>query len=141
MKREVSAGGIIYKQIGKSFRILLLKDSKGEWTFPKGLVEKGEEKIATAKREISEEVGLTSITYVNEIDRVSYFYKWQGELVAKTVYYYLFKFTGVEKPIPQKEEGIQEITWFAPERALELVGYKNTNQKILTSAIEKIENL
>ena len=138
MKLEVSAGGIVYRKKGNEFEILLLKDQKGNWTFPKGLIEKGENNIDAAQREIAEEVGLTSTRFVEEIDTVKYFYKWENTLIKKTVHYYLFEFTGREEPIGQKEEGIQEVRWFSPQEALKMIGYQKTNEKILKQAIIKV---
>jgi 8-oxo-dGTP pyrophosphatase MutT (NUDIX family) len=37
---------------------LLIQDSKGRWTIPKGHIEEGEKSSATAEREIREETGL-----------------------------------------------------------------------------------
>ena len=141
MKIEVSAGGIVFRFKNNKALILLLKDQNGKWTFPKGLIEKGEERVEAAKREIAEEVGLRKILLVSSLSPIRYWYQWQGELVKKTVYYYLFKAQGEEKLVPQKEEGISEVRWFTSEEALEIVGYRKTNVKILKEAIEKIEQV
>lgn len=138
MITEISAGGVVYQKKGSGFQLLLLKDRKGEWTFPKGLVEKNEDTIVTAQREIAEEVGLTNTKFIAELDPVNYFYKREGKLIKKTVHYYLFQFTGSDEPVGQKEEGIREVKWFSPKEALEIVGYRKTNKKVLEMAIELI---
>ncbi len=141
MRIEISAGGIIFRKKNDTLEILLLKDSKGKWTFPKGLVEKDEDRVDTAQREIAEEVGLKNTHFVAVADKVEYFYRWEGELVKKTVYYFIFSFTGEETPVPQTEEGIQEVQWFDPDEAVSLLGYKKSNKKILEDAIERITTL
>lgn len=68
------AGGIVYKKEGDEIYILMLyREEHGDWTFPKGHIEKGETREQTAKREIKEECGieteiikkLPSNTYLN----------------------------------------------------------------------------
>ena len=59
---ETTAGGIVYRfdSQGK-IELLLIEDSKGRWTRPKGRVEPGETYKQTARREIGEEAGLTNL--------------------------------------------------------------------------------
>lgn len=140
MKWEFSAGGVIYRKINNTVELLLIKDKNNNWTFPKGLIEKREDKIKTAQREIEEEVGLKNIKHESDLDAIEYFYRLEGELIKKRVYYYLFLFTGKEKPVPQKEEGIREARWFKAEEALRIIGYRKTNEQILTKALEKINS-
>lgn len=148
MITEISAGGVVYRKKGKIFQILLLKDKNDNWTFPKGLIEDKEEKIATAQREISEEVGLKNIKFVSELLPIGYWYmqkhllrnKWQRNLIRKTVYYFLFKAIGNEEPKPQKEEGIKEVKWFNSDQALKVIGYRKTNEPVLREVIKKMKN-
>jgi 8-oxo-dGTP pyrophosphatase MutT (NUDIX family) len=62
--REPTAGGIVYRKkmpAGREVEILLLQDSKGRWTIPKGHIEEGESPRQTAQREIQEETGLQNM--------------------------------------------------------------------------------
>lgn len=138
MKTEISAGGIVYKIENGKPLILLLKDQNGQWTFPKGLIEDDEDKVKTAKREIAEEVGLKKVALVSPLSPIEYWYKWEGELIKKTVYYYLFKTQGKEQLKPQGDEGISEVKWFTPQEALKIIGYRKTNAKLLKEAIAKM---
>lgn len=147
MKIEISAGGVVYRKKGNNFQILLLKDKNNNWTFPKGLIEDNEDKLGTAQREISEEVGLKNVKFVSELPPIGYWYmqkhllrnKWQKDLVKKTVYYFLFEATGSEKPKPQEDEGIKEVKWFTPDQALKVIGYRKTNESVLREVIEKLK--
>jgi predicted NUDIX family NTP pyrophosphohydrolase len=65
MKR--SAGLLLYRRKAKDFEVFLVhpggpfwrnKDD-GAWTIPKGLIEPGEDPLAAARREFSEETGFT----------------------------------------------------------------------------------
>ena len=49
------AGGLVFDPEG---RVLVLKHRKGEWVFPKGHLDPGEEHLTTALREVEEEAGV-----------------------------------------------------------------------------------
>jgi 8-oxo-dGTP diphosphatase len=133
MKREFSAGGIVIRRRGRGLKVLLIKDSYGRWTWPKGNIEKGESSKEAALREVSEETGLTNISIIDKIGQNQYFYKLKGKLIFKTVYVYLIEAAGNEKLRIQKEE-IDDGKWLAPEQALKKLGYKDA-PKLLKKAI------
>jgi predicted NUDIX family NTP pyrophosphohydrolase len=65
-KTEISAGLLVYRR-GEQLEVLLAhpggpfwaKKDAGAWTIPKGLVDPGEDQLAAAKREFTEETGFT----------------------------------------------------------------------------------
>lgn len=59
-----SAGGII---VGPEGKVVLVEQNGNSWSFPKGGVEEGESLLDTAKREITEEVGLTQLSLVAQL--------------------------------------------------------------------------
>lgn len=132
--REFSSGGIVIKRRGGNLRVLLIKDSYGHWTWPKGKIDKGESKDRAAIRELREETGLQAIEILKEIDKTEYFYRLKGRLIFKTVYIYLFRLLKEEKLRIQTAE-IQAGSWFSTEEALERVDYKGS-KKILKKAID-----
>lgn len=60
MAVEVTSGAVVYRQKGKAVEYLLLQSTNDGhfWGFPKGHVERGEDLVATAHREIREETQL-----------------------------------------------------------------------------------
>jgi bis(5'-nucleosidyl)-tetraphosphatase len=62
MAKVLSAGVIPVRLTPEGWRILVLRAYKN-WDFPKGLVEHGEEPIEAAKREATEETGLTDLRF------------------------------------------------------------------------------
>lgn len=130
LQKETSAGGVIVRPNGVDFEVLVIRDLSEELTFPKGLIENGETALDAAFREIEEEVGLSDITLIKPLTPISYMYSRDG-VVHKVVQYFLFMTIGTEETRAQKEEGIHEITWMRIDEAIEAIGYRETNKKIL----------
>jgi len=137
MNTETSAGGIIVYRNNQTWEILVMKDRKGAWTFPKGKVE-GEEGLEHAAiREITEEVGLTNLSLIAPLTPVTYWY-FRGDSIKKTVQYFLFRSETKQTPIVQTEEGISEAKWVDMETALTIIGYPQTNLPLLKDVMRKI---
>lgn len=132
---EHSAGGVVYRKQADTVEVLLLKDKNNNWSFPKGLIEKNEDQIKTATREIAEEVGLQNLTFIAALSSIRYFYRFQGNLIRKKVDYYFFSYSGQQQPKPLASEGIQDVRWFKPDEALAIIGYEKTNKPILEKAL------
>ncbi len=65
-QREIvshSAGVVVVRETGSGWRFLVLR-AYSQWDFPKGLVEPGEEPLATAIRETREESGITDLEFL-----------------------------------------------------------------------------
>ena len=134
MKQEQSAGAVIIRNLSNTWEVLLIRDMKGILTFPKGFMEIGEDAKHTAKREATEETGITNITLVSDLPSVSYFYTRNGQSIRKHVQYFLFISNKEEQLTPQIEEGITEILWMPIDKALELIGYEKSNKPVLVAA-------
>ena len=130
MKTEVSAGGVIVRKKGRTWEVLLISDMNSEWTFPKGIIEEGEDPQKAAIREVQEEVGLTSLKLLASLTPTRYVYK-RGELIQKTVFYYLFTSQGHEVLLPQASEGISDAKWVLLNLAFRFIGYPKTNVSLL----------
>jgi 8-oxo-dGTP pyrophosphatase MutT (NUDIX family) len=133
-EREFSSGGIVIRLHDSDIRILLIKDSYGRWTWPKGNIDKNEGSLEAAKREIKEETGLGNIRTIANIGQTNYFYKRERKLIYKTVYLYLFQFIGNESLSIQRTE-ITDGEWFSEREALSKIGYKDS-KKFLKKAIK-----
>lgn len=135
MKIEISAGGLIVRKNPQGWEIVLISDMNNQWTFPKGRVEKGEDTLTAARREIAEEVGLDELTLIKKLPIVRYTYKRNG-LKSKIVHYFLFQTTSTKNLHPQHDEGIHDAQWISIEKALNILGYPHTNHPLLKSALK-----
>ena len=116
LKFQNCAGGII---LGPDKKIILVNklDNPTWWTPPKGKVEKGEDTLEGAKREIYEETGLKNLEYIKEL---GYFYtpaRSKTKLVFKKMTLFLFK-TSETKLIPQDPHN-PIAAWFTIDEAMQ----------------------
>lgn len=139
-RREVSAGGVVFRGRAGSVDIALIK-AGGRWSFPKGNVERDETPEAAALREISEETGLPAarLRIVAPLPDIEYAFRWGRLLVFKTVHNYLVQSTGDAPLTPQLSE-IEEVRWFTPEVARRTISFKNARET-LDAAMAGLERL
>lgn len=131
MKTEHSAGGVIVCRLRNARNyVLILKDMNDTWTFPKGFIEKGELAEEAARREIKEEVGISGLKFQTPLPPIQYFYKRKGT-IKKTVQYFVFLSDIRTKPNVQKKEGIHEARWVSFGKAIDMIGYRETNAGLL----------
>lgn len=57
-----AAGAVVFRRTDRGIRLLVLRAYKN-WDFPKGVVEPGEDPLATAKREVLEETGIATLDF------------------------------------------------------------------------------
>lgn len=132
MRRERSAGAIVFRKEGSKIHYLLLHYESGHWDFPKGRVEKGEDGKETVKREIREETGIEDIEFLPAFkEEIKYFYRksYQKEkkppLVLKEVIFYLVKTPQKRVKISFEHLGFE---WLQYKRAIEKITYKNAKE-------------
>ncbi|MEK4798346.1 MAG: NUDIX hydrolase [Thermoactinomyces vulgaris] len=138
--KEISAGGVVFREKHGRYEILMIKDRFEHWTLPKGKQEPGETVEETALREIEEETGIKG-EILRPLVTVQYTYEHpqHGE-TDKVVHYFLVKaMDGTESP--QLEE-IDDVTWLTVKEALSrqaLHGYSN-NQEVMDQAVDFLTN-
>lgn len=137
MLREHSAGAVIYRVEGGDFKFLILKYGLGHWDFPKGNVEKGESELETVKREVLEETGIDKIEIIDGFkERVGYYYRMKGNLIYKTVNYYLARTDQKELKLSYEHE---DYAWVTVDEALKYIKHKNSID-VLNKAYQYLKN-
>jgi 8-oxo-dGTP pyrophosphatase MutT (NUDIX family) len=135
--REHSAGAVIYRVEGGDFKFLILKYGLGHWDFPKGNVEKGESELETVKREVLEETGIDKIEIIDGFkERVGYYYRMKGNLIYKTVNYYLARTDQEEVKLSYEHE---DYAWVTVDEALKYIKHKNSID-VLNKAYQYLKN-
>lgn len=126
-QRETSAGGIVYRLEEAAPLFLLIRDSYGNWGFPKGHVERGESAEDAALREVREETGLQELASRGLIDTIDWYFRFRGRLIHKSCHFYLME-TSQSDTAPQRAEGITACQWVTYGEAHEAVSYANARE-------------
>ncbi|WP_018886712.1 NUDIX hydrolase [Paenibacillus massiliensis] len=139
VKKEISAGGVVYRHVDGKLEIQLITDRYGKMSLAKGKMEAGETIEETALREILEETGVTG-KIINQVDMIAYTYEHPdyGQ-VDKEVHYYLVEALSGE--LQAQVEEIKGVDWYSPEQAWSLQrsgGYDN-NDIILQKALSQLD--
>lgn len=113
MKREFSAGGIVFNDRGQ---VLLTKHSKNKhWSFPKGLIDPGQTPQDAAIREVKEEGGVEA-EILDKVGYSKYVYTLNEEKIFKVVTYFLMKYKSGDPKDHDWE--MEQAGWFKVEDAL-----------------------
>lgn len=122
---EVSAGGIVFRRGDDGpARFLLIRDSYGNWGFPKGHLEEGESPAAAALRETAEEAGLHELILQGPIRIIDWHFRFRGRAIHKYCHFFLLE-SPAGDPVPQTDEGITDYRWLPLDGALEKLSYDN----------------
>ena len=149
LKREFSAGGVVYRKAQGKILFLLGKHSGyHKWVLPKGLIEEDEKSWQTAIRETEEEMGVkTKLVQKEPIHKEKYIFwatyksqpnsrrvlKYQEQggskvKVLKTVTFFLLEYLSGDP----KDHGweMEEAGWFNYKEALELMSFKGEKEAV-----------
>lgn len=125
MRKEVSAGGIVYKNSPQGKLWLITQHSQNHnWSFPKGLVgdtDPNETLEAAALREVQEEGGVRAsiIRKISTPARYTYFLN--EESIAKTIWYFLMEYHEGD-PVNHDWE-VSEARFVSAKKAFEILSY------------------
>lgn len=122
-RREVSAGGLIWRRRGDgSISVVLVRPTgRSTWVMPKGHLEEGETVAQAATREAREESGLT-VGEIEPLGEISYVYssrKRNGAALTrifKRVHFFLMEHTGGDPAAHDSET--DEVAWLTFDEAL-----------------------
>jgi len=118
--RILSAGVVVVREAEGDWHVLLLR-AWNYWDCPKGLVEAGEDALATARREVREETGIARLDF-----------RWGEDFIETAPYsknkvarYFLAATGAIDVKLPVNPElgapEHHEFRWLAFEQAFELV--------------------
>lgn len=139
VRREVSAGGLVYRRSSDGELQFILIRPKGSetWALPKGHIEKDESVETAAVREVREETGL-EVARVEPLGEVSYIFSWRDQPEAslvrifKRVHFFTMEYAGGDLSAHDGE--IDEVTWFPAEEAVRRATYKD-ERSLLEKAV------
>ena len=141
MKKEYSAGIILYYKRNDSVHYLLLHYERGHWDFPKGHLEAHEAQEQAALRELYEETKLKTTLIPGFQESCTYFFTdpVTKDLVKKVVHFFIGRSYRKHVALSAEHKG---YVWLPLDKALERLTYDNAKD-MLTKAnafIEVIES-
>ena len=131
VETEKSAGFIVFRIENGIRKYLLLHKPANEkyresWGFPKGLIEKSENDLATARRETKEEAGIKDLEAIPGFrEKVHFFYKREGKLVSKDVIYFLGETEQKEAKVSYEHK---DYEWLAFDQATQRLTSKSDKE-------------
>lgn len=166
MAREISAGGVVLREMTGVWHVALIEPQKealpvaegarkaslAVLCLPKGLVDAGEKAEATAVREVFEETGVTAAIVTKLVDlKYVYTRTWgDGARVFKIVSFYLMRYVSgnIDAVSPEMRIEVKRAAWvplagssklmaYSGERSVLLQAQKHLETQGLLAATEK----
>ncbi len=132
-----SAGGIVVSQYGN----VALVSQRGEvWSFPKGHIEAGETPIMAAKREITEETGLTEMTFIKPLGQYTRpkIGKTGDDDMTEIKTIHLFLFSSKEIPLNPLDSDNPSAKWVSPNDVEALLTHSKDRSFFVSICLSEI---
>lgn len=139
MKKTHSAGGIILNEFGQ---VLLVSQRHKSWSFPKGHLEKKEDHLTAAYREIEEESGLkkSDLTFISELGSFERYKIGKAGLddpkELKTITLYLFKSKTLD--VAPQDPKHPEAVWIDKEMVIKYITHKK-DKEFFVSILDQLK--
>ena len=155
MTREISAGGVVLREIAGVWHVALIEPQKeglppaktlrkrrAILCLPKGLVDKGEKAEAAALREVFEETGIVAEKVTKLVDlKYVYVRSWgNGERVFKIVSFYLMRYLSgeIDDVTPEMRVEVKRALWVPLADASKQMAYSG-ERKVVLQAQEHVK--
>lgn len=142
---ETSAGGLVVSglaeavndagevDLGRIYVALIGRlDRRGRllWSMPKGHVEPGENRRATAEREVWEETGVYGEAFA-DLGVIDYWFVSEGVRIHKTVHHHLLRF--VDGDLNDDDPEVTEVAWIPVSELIEHLAYADERKLARTA--------
>ena len=112
-------GIVLLNKENKVFVARRIDNPKNFWQMPQGGVDKGENFLAAAFRELEEETNIKNVSLIKEIDGITTYELpdhllgiiWKGKYKGQKQKWFLMKFTGDDKEIDINTKNPEFLDW------------------------------
>ena len=116
---RIGVGIVVINNDGKVFVARRIDNAKNFWQMPQGGVNKGEDFLKAAYRELEEETSIKSVELIKELDgTITYELPdrllgiiWKGKYKGQKQKWFLMKFTGKEQEINIRTKNPEFLDW------------------------------
>ena len=144
-------GIVLLNKENKVFVAKRLDNPKNFWQMPQGGVDKNEDFLTAALRELKEETSIESVELIKEIDGTTTYELpnnllgiiWKGKYKGQTQKWFLMRFNGIESEINLKTNHPEflEYKWIDLEKITDVVvKFKLDVYEIIKKRVKKIIN-
>ena len=130
MRYIKSCGAVVFTRQGNEILYVIIRQTNGDWGFPKGHTEQGETEQETALREIREEVGLRTELLPGFRKEITYPFPNKVDLY-KQVVYFLAEYAAQTLACQPGE--VETVLLLSYRQAMERLTFEET-KNILTEA-------
>ncbi len=136
-KQDQSFGIIPICKEADTYLFCIVQHSEEHWGFPKGHANPGESEEESARRELSEETGMTEVTIIPGASFTQkYVFEKEGITYDKSVTYFLGVVPSTITAIPDAfKTEISEMQWLPYQELRELITYENA--KLLLDQVQE----
>lgn len=127
MKRTQCAGGVV---LNKNGLILLVSQRGNSWSLPKGHIDKGEDPLTAAKREIREESGVADLKLIKDLGSYERYKSGLdgGDDTSEFKTIHMFLFSTDQQKLQPLDPRNPEARWVEKEKAIELLTHKKDKE-------------
>ena len=144
-------GIVLLNKENKVFVAKRIDNPKNFWQMPQGGVDKNEDFLTAALRELKEETSIESVELIKEIDGTTTYELpnnllgiiWKGKYKGQTQKWFLMRFNGIESEINLKTNNPEflEYKWIDLEKITDVVvKFKLDVYEIIKKRVKKIIN-
>ena len=128
--------GVVLVNFGS---ILLLQYPQGHWDFPKGHIEERDDNhLATARREVSEETGITDMEFIPGFNyRTEYDFRHKGKHIDKQVFWFIAE---TETMAVKTSHEHREHLWLEWDEAMSQLSH-HESKGVLAAAKEFMQSI
>lgn len=149
---ETSAGGLVVSGLAEAVQpddsvdlsriyvaLIGRLDRRGRllWSMPKGHVEPGEDRAATAEREVWEETGIYG-EVICELGVIDYWFVSDGVRIHKTVHHHLLRYR--DGDLNDEDPEVTEVAWIPASELIEHLAYAD-ERKLARQAHDNLPRL
>lgn len=139
---QISAGGVAFRRLEANIEVAVILTAPEErWQLPKGIIDQGETPEQAALREVREEAGIVC-RIVEPIEQIEYWFFAAHGGIRRRYHKFVHFFLMIHESgdVADHDHEVAEARWVTPEKAAEMLAFKD-EKRVLATAADRIRSL